>query len=248
MMLAAVSTQAQSSDKNMFNHVAVGLSVGTTGIGIDAAAPVGNYVQLRAGVDFFPQIKGNYDLDITSPQVPGYNVPSSIEVQGKTGFTNGKILVDVYPFKNLALHVTAGAYFGSSEIVKAYNREDGALIDISNYNNAVEQGLIPNGEKIGVELGDYLLEPDDNGNVNAKIKTASFKPYLGLGWGRAVPKKRIGFMFDLGVQFWGTPKVYCFDKKLSSDDSNGEDGGLIKTLSKITVYPVLNFRLCGRII
>lgn len=248
MALTAINSQAQDSDKNIFNHVAVGLSLGTTGIGIDAAAPIGNYVQLRAGVDVFPTIKVNTDLDITPPQVPGYNVPSSIEVQGKTGFTNGKILVDVYPFKNLPLHFTAGAYFGSSEIVKAYNREDGSLIDISRYNNAVEAGLIPNGEKIGVELGDYLLEPDDNGNVNAKIKTSGFKPYLGLGWGRAVPKKRIGFMFDLGVQFWGSPKVYCFDKELSSEDTKGEDGGLIKTLSKVSVYPVLNFRICGRII
>ncbi|MCD8305959.1 MAG: hypothetical protein LUC49_04790 [Prevotella sp.] len=26
------------------------------------------------------------------------------------------------------------------------------------------------------------------------------------------------------------------------------DGGIIKTLSKIKVYPVMNFRLCGRIL
>lgn len=115
-------------------------------------------------------------------------------------------------------------------------------MDITRYNNANPDNMI------GYELGDYLLTPDENGNVSAEIKTASFKPYIGLGFGRAVPKKRIGFMFEAGVQFWGSPKLYCNGDELTEEDFDGEDGGLMKTLSKITVYPVINFRLCGRIL
>ena len=252
LFLAFTTVSAQenstSSDKNLFNHLSVGLSVGTTGIGIDAAMPIGNYVQMRAGVDFVPNIKISTDLDIDAPNVPGYNIPNNVDVEGKVGFTNGKLLFDVYPFKRSSFHVTAGAYFGTSKIVKAYNKEKGLLIDVANFNNDVEAGLLPGQEKIGVKLGDYLLEPDDDGNVDAYIKTCGFKPYLGLGFGRAVPKKRIGFMFDLGVQFWGTPKVYCQDKELNKQDVDGDGGKAIKTLSKVTVYLVLNFRLCGRIL
>lgn len=248
MAFTTVGAQAQGSDRNCFNHLAVGVSVGTTGIGIDVATPICNYVQVRAGVDFVPNIKFDTDLDIDAPSVAGYDIPNEIEVEGKVGFTNGKLLFDVYPFKKSSWHITAGAYFGSSKIIKAYNKQDGLLRDLANYNNDVEAGLLPGMEKVGVELGDYLLEPDDDGNVNAYIKTASFKPYLGLGYGRAVPKKRLGFMFDLGVQFWGTPKVYCNDHRLTEDDVDGEDGGIMKTLSKIKVYPVINFRLCGRIL
>ena len=236
LFLAFTTVSAQenstSSDKNLFNHLSVGLSVGTTGIGIDAAMPIGNYVQMRAGVDFVPNIKISTDLDIDAPNVPGYNIPNNVDVEGKRS----------------SFHVTAGAYFGTSKIVKAYNKEKGLLIDVANFNNDVEAGLLPGQEKIGVKLGDYLLEPDDDGNVDAYIKTCGFKPYLGLGFGRAVPKKRIGFMFDLGVQFWGTPKVYCQDKELNKQDVDGDGGKAIKTLSKVTVYPVLNFRLCGRIL
>lgn len=237
----ALSAQAQEGDRNCFNHLSVGVSVGTTGIGIDLATPICNYVQMRAGVDFVPNIKFNTDLDIDAPDVPGYNIPNEIEVEGKVGFTNGKLLFDVYPFKKSSWHVTAGAYFGSSKIVKAYNKEEGVLVDLAEYNKSVEN-------KIGVELGDYLLTPDDDGNVNAYIKTSSFKPYLGIGYGRAVPRKRLGFMLDLGVQFWGTPKVYCNDHRLTEDDVDGEDGGIMKTLSKVKVYPVISFRLCGRIL
>lgn len=243
-----VNAQGTETDKNLFNHLSVGLSSGTTGIGVDAAMPVGNYVQVRAGVDFMPDIKISTDLDIDPPSVPGYDIPNTVEVEGKVGFTNGKLLFDVYPFKKSSFHVTAGAYFGSSKVVKAYNKEDGLLVDVANFNNDVEAGLLPGQEKIGVMLGDYLLEPDDDGNVNACIKTSGFKPYLGLGFGRAVPKKRIGFMFDLGVQFWGSPKVYCNGHELNKDDVDGDSGDIMKTLSKVTVYPVMSFRLCGRIL
>jgi len=235
------------NDKNFFNHLSVGLNLGaTTGIGLDVAMPICNYVQVRAGVDFMPNIKISTDFDIDAPSVSGYDIPSKIKAEGKVGFTNGKLLFDVYPFNGSSFHVTAGAYFGSSKIVKAYNKEYGILEDLAKYNNDVEAGLYP--EKVGVELGDYLLEPDDNGNVEASIKTAGFKPYLGIGFGRAVPKKRIGYMFDLGVQFWGTPKVYCFDKRLTDTDVDGGDGGVIKTISKVKVCPTLNFRICGKIL
>lgn len=162
------------------------------------------------------------------------------------GFVNGKLLFDVYPFRRSSFFITAGAYFGSSKVIKAHNKEDGLLKDLANYNNDVDAGVI-SGDKVGVELGDYLLEPDDNGNLDAYIKTASFKPYLGLGFGRAVPKtKRVGFMFELGCQFWGTPKVYCNDIRIHEGDIDG-DGGIMKTISNIKVYPVLNFRICGKI-
>ncbi|MCD8288986.1 MAG: hypothetical protein LUC26_03615 [Prevotella sp.] len=236
----------EQADNNMFNHLAAGITVGTPGIGADVAAPIGNYVQVRAGFATFPQIKYSTSLDVYVPEeatTVGYNIPGEVEVEGKTGFTNGKILVDVFPFKRSSFHVTAGAYFGGSTVVKVGNKVDGALSEINRYN--ANEGI---NDPIGLELGDYLITPDADGNINAKIKTNAFKPYLGLGMGRAVPKKRVGFMFELGCQFWGSPKVYCNGERLEEDKVGESDGGIIKTLSKIKVYPVMNFRLCGRIL
>lgn len=247
--LSSVGASAQGQDNNLFNHLSVGLNVGTPGIGLDVAMPVCNYVQVRAGFAVFPKLKTDdqYDLDKSaiSSSVPSSvvsQIPDHIDIEAKTGFTNGMLLFDIFPSKNSVFHFTAGAYFGSSKIVEAYNMESGLLKAVSAYNSY--DGV----EKIGVEFGDYLLTPDADGNVKAKIETASFKPYLGIGFGRAVPKtKRVGFMFELGCQFWGSPKVYCNDVQLSDADIDGEAGGAVKTLSKIIVYPTLNFRLCGRI-
>lgn len=241
VLMSAVAANAQE-DKNLFNHLSVGVTAGTPGFGVDVAMPIGHYVQARAGFATFPKIKADTDLDINMMDVPGYSFPQTLGIEGKTGFTNGKLLVDVYPFKSSSFHVTAGAYFGSSSVVEAYNKEAGVLKDIADYNATATAG-----NQVGYELGDYLLKPDAEGNVNAKIETAGFKPYLGLGFGRAVPKKRVGFMFELGCMFWGSPKLYCNGDRLTEDNVGGDEGGIIKTMSKITVYPVLNFRLCGRI-
>lgn len=243
MLFVALTVNAQDEDKNMFNHLSVGVTAGTPGVGFDVAAPIGNYVQVRAGMSFMPSIKFDTELDISElPSASGYDIPETAEIEAKIGFTHGKLLFDVFPFKKSSFHITAGAYFGTSAIIKAYNKQDGLLMGITEYNRDHPDNMI------GYEMGDYLFTPDQNGNISAEIKTASFKPYLGIGVGRAVPKKRIGFMFEAGVMFWGSPKLYCNGDELTSEDLGSDDGGLMEALSKITVYPVLNFRLCGRIL
>lgn len=238
----AVCTNAQDEDKNIFNHLSVGVTAGTPGFGVDVAMPVCNYVQVRAGFSMIPNIKFNTELDINeTPDELSY-LPNTLEVETKMGFTNGKVLFDIYPFKSSGFHITAGAYFGGSSLIKAYNKEDGLLKDVADYNKQNPDDMI------GYELGDYLLAPDEDGNISAEIKTNGFKPYLGIGTGRAVPKGRLGFMFELGVMFWGSPKVYCNGDELTSEDLGSDGDDVMKVLSKIKVYPVLNFRLCGRIL
>ncbi len=73
------------------------------------------------------------------------------------------------------------------------------------------------------------------------------RPYLGLGFGRLVPQKRVGFMFELGVQFHGTPKVYSTEGNLEELNGYNADDELSKIVENLTVYPVLKLRLCGRI-
>lgn len=261
MLLGVTSASAQENDNCILNHLGIGVGVGTTGITIDASTTVTPYIGVRAGVNFVPKIKVNTDLDLEFnndmnqkyQMVTGKPLPESFEVQGKPSLTTGHVLFDLYPSKTATFHLTVGAYFGSSKIVEVYNKEDGALQDIYDFNHerGAFAGVFPAGQhpgKIGLALGDYFLEPDENGNAEASIKVNGFRPYVGLGWGRAVPRNRLGFQFDLGVQFWGSPKVYLQDKELEESDLDGDDGGLVKTLSKVTVYPCLSFRLVGRIL
>lgn len=209
-------------------------------------------------------------------QYPGGNLPNNMEIQGKLKNTTGHVLIDLYPGGH-SFHFTVGAYFGPEEIIDVYNKEDGFMKPITAYNDAIiyaqsqtpSNSVVPKNVRdvvdkyglkmIGGELGDYFVTPNpaDKGNVNAYAKVKSFRPYVGLGFGRAVPKGRIGCQFDLGVQFWGKPEIYVptYNKttgtyqceKIDGDKAGDDAGKVLKTVSKVSVYPVLNFRLVGRI-
>ncbi|MBR1546604.1 MAG: hypothetical protein IJ633_07430 [Prevotella sp.] len=245
-------------DLGIFNHLGAGIGVGTTGISIDVAAPISPYVAVRAGMGIFPTIKVKTDLDLDFDnatreaynQTMGHYPENEVAVEGKTSMTTGHLLFDIFPFKTSSFHFTAGAYFGGSKIVKVNNRESGVLNDIYTFNSQHASTL--GVDRIGVDLGDYFLEPDANGNVKANIKVNGFRPYLGVGFGRPVPMKhRVTCNFDMGVQFWGKPKVYAEglngETQLTESDTNGKDGGAIKTISKIAVWPVLNVRVAVRL-
>ena len=52
-------------EHNIFQHLDISLTAGTTGIGIDVASPVGKYVQLRAGYEFMPRFTKRMKFDLT---------------------------------------------------------------------------------------------------------------------------------------------------------------------------------------
>lgn len=262
-LLSAGNVTAQD-DSNLFTHLGASLGVGTTGISIDLSTNVTDYVSVRGGVDIMPKFKYSSDIKIggvTERQaqydqvrtanpglgLPEVTFPQRVDIQGKLNNTTGHILFDIYPGKSIDWHLTLGAYFGSKKVIDIYTTDARQLEGVYRYNNSTERAAA-GFPRIGAQLGDFFLEPDQTGIINATVETKSFRPYVGLGWGRAVPKNHpLGFSVDLGVQFWGTPKVYCEGNELTAEDVGNSDGGFMKTLTKITVYPTLTFRLTGKI-
>ena len=250
--LTTTITNAQT-DLRLFNHLAVGVNVGTTGIGADIAMPVTRFFDVEAGVHIMPKIKYNTNLHLNLPTstintfLPEPINIDNVPIQGKLKMLNGSVLINFYPIPISSFHVTAGAFFGGEDVAEVYNTINGQLIPVNQANEIINANNLPI-DPIGLELGNYLLTPDAQGNVRATLKTKNFKPYVGIGFGRAVPKRRIGFKFDLGAMFWGSPEVIDHNGvSLTKQDWDGKDGGAFKVISKIKVYPVLKFRLCGRI-
>ena len=179
----------------LFNHMSVGLGLGTTGISVDVAAPICPYVAVRAGADILPDIKFRPALDLGFDQeikdfvYKWFNerLPDKIDFDGKLKYTAGHLLFDVYPFKNSSFHVTAGAYLGNKELVNMNTLGYEFLLKtIYDYNHSEireEWGL----GKIGVKLGNYFLEPDKEGMINATVEVNALRPYIGVGFGRAIP-------------------------------------------------------------
>ena len=55
---------SQLSQKGILNHMDVGVNVGTLGLGIDVAMPVGDYVRVRAGYNYMPRFNFHSDFNV----------------------------------------------------------------------------------------------------------------------------------------------------------------------------------------
>lgn len=239
LSLFSVKLQAQENKLGYFNSLSIGANIGTTGWGFDIATPIGQYLSLRAGVTIMPNFSYSDEVDVSinssSSYMPDESIPTSIEAEGSMGRTAGEVLLNIYPFKRSSFFLTGGAVFGGDKIikVKGHSAELAQLQDLAG--------------QAGIEIGDYTIPVDPNGNVSGGIKVSSFRPYVGLGFGRIVPKnKRVGFLFELGVQVHGTPEVYTDYGSLDNLPEEA-DNDFSEILDKVTVYPVMRFRLCGKI-
>ena len=228
--VATWSSQVKAQKEHgLFNRLSVGVSASTIGIGVDASTTLNRYLMLRAGVDIMPGITFDTDVDVGIDAGSSSLSESTVNLEGALKRTQASLLLSVYPFKGSSFFITGGAYFGGNKLVK-----------INGHNEELKNA--------GIIIGDYKLPIDENGNVSGGIKVSGFRPYLGLGFGRAVPYKRLGFMFELGVQFHGTPKLYSDTGSIGNlFDQTDADDEFSDILDKLKVYPVLKFRLCGRI-
>lgn len=234
MTLFAQPMQAQDrvDEFGIFDHVSLGLTLGTTGVGLDLAAPVTDYLQVRAGYNFFSGFKYKEDVDYRAKGKP---TRGKTEVEGTNYMGTGHLLLDVYPFPDYTFHITGGCYLGTDEVVKIEN-----LIPVKDFD-----------EGEGIVIGDHIVGFDREGYAHGTIKVKKFRPYVGIGFGRSVPRKRFGVSGDFGVQFWGKPKVYekqtGMDLEVKKEDLGDESNKYYDVISKFAVWPVLTLRLTYRI-
>lgn len=242
VLLCATMAGAKDFERGIFNHVGVQVGAGTEGWGFGLAAPLTPYLELGVGLNFFPNIKIKDDVDAVdlSAGNGSFHV-RDVKVTGEFGRTTCDVKVNCYPFpKSCSFFVAAGLSIGGKSLAK-----------LSANSPEVKNLIAENPEllnRVAIEFDDYNLLFDKNGNVGGSLDVSSVRPYVGLGFGRLVPKRRVGARFELGCQFHGKAKVIQDGKELKSDVLSGESSAFTDIKDKVTVYPVLKFQLTGRIL
>lgn len=295
-----------------FYRLDMGVTIGSTGIGIDFEMPYNRYIKLRTGFEFVPKFdyEMHFGVGMTDEEVDqevltnrfnkasdllksytGFSVDDEVDMIGTPSFYDFKFLIDLYPLKNKNWHFTTGFYLGPSTIATAINKIEEAptLFSVSMYNNLHDRiiksyiedepymtfnnmDLYANEDlynkmneygTMGIHVGEYshgenagnsyLMTPDENCEVRAKLKVNSFKPYIGFGYGGNLLKNsdEYGISFDCGLMMWGgSPSVITHDgTDLMYDVSNikGQVGDYVKLVEKFRVYPVINIRITKRL-
>ena len=154
-------------EHDIFQHLDVSVTAGTTGIGFDVASPVTEWAQLRLGYEFMPRFTKRMSFEMTINGQParsydedgnrqetrfdklnnfmysytGFDMEDHADMIGKPTLNNLKLLVDVFPFKNnRRWHFTAGFYWGSSKFAEAENSTEAmvSLVSAGIYNKMYE--------------------------------------------------------------------------------------------------------------
>ena len=168
-------------EHDIFQHLDVSVTLGTTGLGIDVASPVTEWAQLRLGYEFMPRFTKRMSFEMTINGQPaksydsdgnrqetrfdklnnfmygftGFDMEDHADMIGKPTLNNFKFLVDVFPFKNdKRWHFTAGFYWGPSKFAEAENSTEAmvSLVSAGIYNKMYESA----------KSGDPLIRFDPN--------------------------------------------------------------------------------------
>lgn len=248
------SLAAVAQDKITYgvgNHVAVGVGIGFQGITAEVGTCMSPYVALRAGVDYFPSVKADYDVNFKySFEKDGQRVfpedKMTSTITGNSGRVSGHLLADIYPFtQNKTFFVTVGAYFGGAALLKLEGYSAG-IENLYKSNPGANVLVYPDEDN----PNSYSLTVDEHGKTYADISVSGFRPYLGVGFGRFIPRSRVGFRFELGAQFHGTPKIMNNGEdildKLQNDVTNPDVADALDIAKKVVVYPCLKFGITFR--
>lgn len=208
-----LTTQAKTHIENRndkvkaFDYLDLGVTMGTTGVGLELSTHVHDKVRVRAGFSFVPNFDAKMNFGIEGRRqdengnwvttkfdsmaeqfqdFTGLEINDNVDMIGNPNFYNGNLLIDFFPIQNSQFHVTAGFYVGSSKVAKACNAiEDMAsLLGVTMYNNMYDK--IEEGEPIYGE--DVYLSPDieqkflQKGrlgiHVGDKVGTNGEEPYM----------------------------------------------------------------------
>lgn len=177
-----IKAQYYGTTDNMFNHLDLGVTLGTTGIGIDATMPISNIVKLRTGFEVMPRFNHDMHFDVQSFDdkgivtdasfkqmseflygMTGFKVNDNVIMQGKPTMWNFKLLVDIYPLKNNKhWRVTAGFHWGPSKIAEAVNaiEDSPSLFAVGMYNHMYDAVYNDQPFFESESIGSMYIEPD----------------------------------------------------------------------------------------
>lgn len=250
LAVAVLSLSASAQDKQLFNHMALGVTAGVDGFGLEVAMPATPYLQVRAGysgvpfgispvVDFGQAKFSNQDADLS-------HLPVNLRIWG-SGV--GKLMLDIFPIKDASFRIVAGAFAGTGVLATA-------IVDLRDV-------IEPINYRTGMGYHDVMFSTDDKGYGRFDAAVNKVMPYLGVGFGRAVdPEKRVSFQAELGVAYSGGIRVHSYDysrsleqpdtyvietRHLTDDKGTQLDRGWIDKLAAFPVLPMLKLGVFVRL-
>lgn len=184
----ATGTKGSELGKRLADSFDIGVTLGTTGIGIEASASPSGLLRVRAGVDYTPRFNIPMRFNVASYrdgslattdfgriqelvyEITGFNIDPTVQMDCHARMVNFKFLVDFTPLRNKHWYVTAGFYWGSSKVGSAINarEESPSLVSINIFNHMRDRILATDFIEEPI-YGDMYLDPDAADKLKGKM-------------------------------------------------------------------------------
>lgn len=192
---------------------AIGLNTGTKAlVGIDVAMQISPKINMVLGYNFL-------DLAIMDYETNFNKYPAYASIDLLIDQSNIEWRTEFLIYRNQVRAVVGAGYFFKNQIaVKGQLADD-------------------------YEFNDIEFTPDELGFVSGKVSFKSpVSPYVGIAFGGAIPKSKIGFSIHLGTYYKGKPKIDIEGSNLVRHNDENEPV-LESLLSEYRWWPVLAVRL-----
>jgi hypothetical protein len=214
--------QAQIDSSQMTKHkksLALGFSSGSNAIvGIDVAMKVAPKITVRLGYNYLDYTFANVVKYITISALDP--VRDKVKAEAKIAQSSVSLLGDFNLTKNGVVRATLGGFYAFKNTYSGTI----AYAQSESYN-------------------DITITPDQIGYIKGDITTKSkLNPYIGIGFGNLVPKKRASLSLDLGTIYRGSPIVNIEATQLLRGNSENA-APLTRNLAPYKWYPIGSLRL-----
>lgn len=96
--------------------------------------------------------------------------------------------------------------------------------------------------KEDVIVGTVVIKNENVGQIEADVNWSGIAPYVGIGFGRAIPKNRFGIGFEIGSYYTSSPDVNLTASNLLAPTAEQEDN-LRESLESYKFIPKIQIRL-----
>lgn len=190
---------------------AFAISAGISGVGFEYARVLNQHFSLRVVYNSL----NLENIEIQDFELDNQNTDIILNVKN----LNYDFLIEYLPFKSSSLKLILGAAY---------------FTDLS-----ISGNLTFDSEQ---KVGDITLTKDDFGDLNIGVDwPGSFAPYLGIGFGRAIPKKRLGIAIEVGGYYLGSPLVNLSATRLLTPTEEANKETLQEGFDSVSIVP--NFKL-----
>lgn len=133
-------------------------------------------------------------------------------------FANVDLKLSYHPFGNAFKLVAGAGYFTASRL---------------NLNSRFAESTF---------VGEIEFTTDDIGEIDIDFNWSEVAPYIGIGFGRPVSKKGLGFAFNAGTYYSESPEITLVATNILEPTSD-QEGLLNESFESFQFIPYITFRL-----